>query len=560
MGVPAEVRAVPRPKNTIIDPSTSDSIYKYAVRARNGGKQGEHNFQPKNGTVIGHIINGQFIKKHTNDNEINKNILSYGFSAVFKSQSDDIYNELLEYFPCKLVHSIMTLACLRMLGKDSPIDRVNSRYNNSFLKIFYRDAPVSKNSLCNVVKEIGESREKILDFFGKRINRVASINNIIIDGTLKQDTSVVNDLSKLSYRARVRGQREISIIYAYDVEKLEPLCAEVFPGNCIDAKAYSTFIRDNKINKGIIIADKGFPPSKIEKDLLDNRELHYISPIRRNDKRILEYSLLNNYTGKMHEVDTNILYKTVKTKDNKYLYSFKDSKRANEETNDYMNRTPNDNNFNGEDYDKISKKFGTIIFESDIELDAKSVYYNYKDRWLIELMFDMYKNIEHLDKTKFQSNFSVLGSEFISFISTLVTSRLIRIARQKKLLDNYTYGDIVESLSSILRIECVDSKLSLDDHSLFFISESGKELLYAYDILQKDSTIQKRKPGRPRKNIISDEQKPKRGRGRPRKIVSQQEIAPKRGRGRPRKAVVENGNSPTPLQASSEQPGVKMGK
>ena len=50
-------------------------------------------------------------------------------------------------------------------------------------------------------------------------------HHIAIDGTLKQDNSTVNDLSAFSYNARVKNTKDISVIYAYDIEKMEPVCA-----------------------------------------------------------------------------------------------------------------------------------------------------------------------------------------------------------------------------------------------------------------------------------------------------------------------------------------------
>ena len=40
------------------------------------------------------------------------------------------------------------------------------------------------------------------------------------------------------------------MLYAYDIEAMEPICAEVFPGNSIDASSYAAFIRDNDIRRG----------------------------------------------------------------------------------------------------------------------------------------------------------------------------------------------------------------------------------------------------------------------------------------------------------------------
>ena len=57
MTVPAEIRAVPRPVNTIVDDSGTNSPKRYAVRKRASSKYVPGgNPQPKNGKVIGHII------------------------------------------------------------------------------------------------------------------------------------------------------------------------------------------------------------------------------------------------------------------------------------------------------------------------------------------------------------------------------------------------------------------------------------------------------------------------------------------------------------------------
>ena len=66
-------------------------------------------------------------------------------------------------------------------------------------------------------------------------------HHVAIDGMLKQDNSGVNDLSKFSYKGRVKGPRDVSVLYAYDIERMEPVCAEVFPGNSIDAASYRSF-------------------------------------------------------------------------------------------------------------------------------------------------------------------------------------------------------------------------------------------------------------------------------------------------------------------------------
>ena len=63
MGVPAEIRAVPRPKNTVVLPSTTG---RYSVRARDGcryevDENGKKRRIPVEGSIVGHIVNGIYI-------------------------------------------------------------------------------------------------------------------------------------------------------------------------------------------------------------------------------------------------------------------------------------------------------------------------------------------------------------------------------------------------------------------------------------------------------------------------------------------------------------------
>lgn len=67
---------------------------------------------------------------------------------------------------------------------------------------------------------------------------------------------------------------------------MEPLCVQVSPGNCIDACAYREFIRENKIEKRIIVADKGSSPPKLADELKQHLGLHFLTSVRRNDLNI----------------------------------------------------------------------------------------------------------------------------------------------------------------------------------------------------------------------------------------------------------------------------------
>ena len=97
---------------------------------------------------------------------------------------------------------------------------------------------LSKNTVAKFIYHLGSNSQLMHDFYARRIDRLLPSCHIAIDGTLKQNTSIVNDLSNFSRKARVKGCRDVSIIYAYVIETMEPLCSMILPGNIIDASAY----------------------------------------------------------------------------------------------------------------------------------------------------------------------------------------------------------------------------------------------------------------------------------------------------------------------------------
>ena len=106
MAVPEYIRKVERPVNTIVDDNGRDGPNRYAVRVRASVRyvKGKKNPQPKNGKVIGHIVDGRYVpvqRKSKNDSgDIKEStlccssskkysktpfVLSYGSSAFVKS-------------------------------------------------------------------------------------------------------------------------------------------------------------------------------------------------------------------------------------------------------------------------------------------------------------------------------------------------------------------------------------------------------------------------------------------------------------------------------------------
>lgn len=525
MAVPADIRAVERPVNTIVEDSGHDGPKRYAVRQRSkiiyvAGK----NPQPRNGKVIGHIIDHKFVPLQ-GSSEVKKDakpdMLSYGAPALVHSVTRDFFQDLLKVYDPTDVYAMMAIATLKVIKPSVTANRMSVHYNRTFVCRDYPGAAMSKNSIGSLYQRIGMDGSKRKKFYQLRLKQVAEDHHIAIDGTLKQDNSKVNDLSAFSYKARTRGCTEVSVLYAYDIEKMEPLCAEVFPGNSIDATSYPAFIRDNDIRRGIIVADKGFPPGKIKTELAERPELHFLTPIKRNDVRITDNDMLS-FEGVLEGVAGHIVYKKKQIKGGRYLYAYKDAKKAANEEAAYLANAARKNTFTPEKYSVKKERFGVIVLESDQDMTPKTAYQCYDDRWLLELVFNRYKSDECLDHTDVQGDFSVIGSEFVNFLSTVATCRIIRKAGEAGILDKTSYAEMMDDLSSAWRkTDAPNTKPVTGDSYWVHTLGTVFEELEALGLSEPIPKPEPKKRGRKSKVKDQTETKPKRPRGRPRKNINQ---------------------------------------
>ena len=138
---------------------------------------------------------------------------------------------------------IYCIALLRPIFNDIKDYQLEDRYKKSFVSRFFPNVSLSKNTISNLLSGLGKDYKGIHDFM---INRVESLvkneTNILIDGMLKQNTSTINTFTGFSYKGRINGITDISIIYAIDSTAREPLCMKVYKGNLPDFSNHQDFL------------------------------------------------------------------------------------------------------------------------------------------------------------------------------------------------------------------------------------------------------------------------------------------------------------------------------
>ena len=142
-----------------------------------------------------------------------------------------------------------------------------------------------------------------------------------------------------------------------------------------------------------------------------------------------------------------------------------------------------------EDLEHSRPLFGMIIFQSNLEMSCGTVYKTYNSRWLIELFFRSREDTIGMDNTREHSDYSVIASNFVNRLSSIMLSNMFRFLNENNLLDNHTYGEILRLL---LRIKM--TRTSGDNRwKVRRIAEIDVEILEKIDLLNRPIVPKKSK-------------------------------------------------------------------
>lgn len=536
MPIPQDILSVPRPKNTVVIAYGKDKSL-FAVRQRVGCRNDNGRHLPVNGPTIGHIIDGAYIpidkKEPDNVSASPIDLKDWANVVLCDRLFLDIRDELSVVYSQTDLMKIYCISILRVCDPGIKNYELKEAYETSFLSELYPGIALSKNTVSTFLNDIGKAVSKIVRFMQNRTAAVSMDHHLLIDGTLKSDESKVNSLSDFSRKARTKGTRDISVLYAFDLEAMEPVCSKCFPGNMLDATSYIAFISENKITKGIIVGDKGFPESAAHEHFEKNEDLHYLNPIKRNSKLIERHGMLD-FTGILPGYEGITFRKEKCNGTDKWLYSYRDSYKASKEERDWLRRAKKNKTYSLEVLREKQKTFGTIVLECDLDLPAEIAYKSYEKRWEIEIVMRFYKSACEFDETRVQDDYSVIGSEFCDFLSTLLTFRLIKAFDRAELMEERTYKKIMSVLDRAKKV-----RSDGETWQLIRLNPSHTEILQDLGLVPKPEEPPKKKPGRPKGS-------------KNKAVIKEQEVLPtesKRKRGRPKGSK----NKPKPDNTATGQ-------
>lgn len=498
MPIPRHILDVERPKNTIVICYGKNKDH-YAVRQRVGCKYVDGRHLPENGPTIGHIVGGKYIPKEEPMPAVSMcdvDLKDWANVILSDRLFQDVLADLKKVYNESDALKLYCIAILRVCNPGIKDCELKEAYDDCFLSETYPGVALSRNTVCEFLNNVGKTCSRIVRFMRIRTEAVNMSHHLLVDGTLKTDTSKVNSLSDFSRKARLKGSRDISVLYAFDLEAREPVCSKCYPGNMLDVTAYESFISENHITKGIIVSDKGFPSSAAEAQFKANPDLHYLNPLKRNAKLIERYDMLT-FTEILPS-NSNVTCRKEKCKGTKkWLYSFRDAALAAKEEQDWLKNAKKDDTYSAEALAEKQRAFGTIVLESDCGLSLENAYAAYAERWEIEVVMRFYKSACQFDETRVQDDYSVIGAEFCDFLATVLTFRLIKAFDGVKLLEKHTYKKVMATLKRAKKIRIEDK-----NWQLIKVAPAAIDIMQKLELLANPKTKTKKRGRKPKQKDV----------------------------------------------------------
>ena len=388
-------------------------------------------------------INGEYVYVEDKDRDLHDRpgVKIYGDFQFINNLSQDLRDDLIEFFGKEKGNQIYVYTLLRILYGNQ-YTSFQDNYIHSYISEVYPDIPVSKNTVADFTKEVGEYDNHNKEFL---IKRIRDHRILIFDGT-----TIVNDgntpFSEYGRKYKQTKRKQICKMKVYDVTNREPVYSEVIPGNVIDKQAFISVLSRFNLENTIIIVDKGFN-SKANIEYLIENNIKFIVPMNDNSKD-LQTILEQNKFAETFKFNEKVIKCFKVPHNNSILYCYKDPFiSATQESNYLVNINRNKDGYTFENIEKKQSLFGVIAFYSNCDFGTEEPYKYYKERWIIEENIRIEKSSLNESVERKHNLKSILGNEFFIQLEMIIYSRILHVIEDNPHLKGMSIRGLLNELS-----------------------------------------------------------------------------------------------------------------
>ena len=384
-------------------------------------------------------------------------VKNYGAYEMLQQLSPEIGEQLRKFFP-DIFREIRTVSLLRLVDSVRSAKMIRPVFLDSYMSDICSDIAVSEGAVRQFVSKLGRMQDQ-LDAFMKA--QIMPGTTLLFDGT-SIFTRSADSLSEKGYNPEHRQNPQARILYIFEKDSHRPVFYRVVQGSIVDKTAFLDTVRAAGCKDCVIIADKGFYSKKNLSALMD-AGMRFILPLQDNTVNVEPAFYRNTDDSKWDGVfsyNKRAVWYRKRTSGNRgnFIYTFRDDSRKAELVGHFVERA--DKDYGEEGYapmDVLKEiRMGYFSFCSNLDLPARDIYLNYKQRWDIEQCFDYLKNSVAGSASHAHSDDYFRGWAFLNHISLLYYYGLVNALRNSELDETYSAEDVLKLTKNIYRVNTGD--------------------------------------------------------------------------------------------------------
>ena len=376
-----------------------------------------------------------------------RNVTEYGNSMILHGSMQPLKPLLIKAFP-DCWEEIYSLGMVRINGY-VPMKRAKESWEKIY-NVEHIDPQLNPKSLSKVLHNVG-------------INRIGQ--NEIFKKLIGQSNQLVYDLSSVLTRSMNISQAEkgynkdhlhvpqLNLALLCSADTGLPAMIRSIPGSVRDIATLHNSIKEIDAKGKTLILDRGFF-SDDTMEFLDGMNMSYVLPSRRNSRYYENRIHLNE-----HFTYHKRLIRCGKKKFDKYVIYLFDDQDLKLEEQKTLYKKLDEGNIDKKQLNKKMKRAGQILIISNLNVEEFEIFELFKKRETVEKMFDTYKTVLDADKLYLQSDESVFGHVFISFISLYIHCTIENLLKKADLNRKMTPIDLLHKYSRIYHIDLKEGGL-----------------------------------------------------------------------------------------------------
>ena len=385
-------------------------------------------------------------RKKLNSSDI-RNVTEYGNSMVLHELMKTLKPLLIDAFP-DCWEEIYSLAMVR-INRYVPMKRAKESWEKLY-NVEHIDPQLNPKNLSKVLHSVG-------------MNRVGQ--NVIFNKLVDQSNQLVYDLSSMFSRSMSIAQAEkgynknhlhvpqINLALLCSADTGLPVMIRSIPGSVKDIATLYNSIKEIDTKGKTLILDRGFFSDGTMK-FLEKRKMSYILPTKRNSK----YYKNRIHLNKHFTYHKRLIRCGNKKFDNYTLYLFDDQDLKLEEQKT-LHKKLDEGKIDKKQLNERMKRSGQILIVSNLDVEEYEVFELLKKRESVEKMFDTYKTVLDADKLYLQSDESVFGHVFVSFISLYMHCTIENLLKKVGLNRKITPIDLLHKYGRVYHIDLKEGGL-----------------------------------------------------------------------------------------------------